>query len=75
MVSNSHLMKVCSEGRLWGWRQVLSRVLTVAVQSAVIVFVVVYSLADPVDAMGTMKGHEIAGFLVYFCIFHACIWK
>lgn len=57
MVKNTHLMKKCNEGNLFSWWELTKRAFTVLLQSAVIVFVVLYSLQDPIDSTGTMKGH------------------
>lgn len=74
IIKNPKLFR-STEKHHFNGKNIVKGLAIVALQSLIIVFVVMYSLAEAVDSTGTIKGHEMTGFFVFFCIFHTLLFK
>jgi len=75
VIKNTKLFHSIQQQHQFSTKNIAKGLAVVAVQSAIIVFVVMYSLAEATDSTGTIKGHEMTGFLVFFCVFHTLVFK
>lgn len=75
LVRNPKLFRGESFQYAFSVKNIAKALAVAAFQSVIIVMVVMYSLTEAVDGTGTIKGHEMTGFLVFFCIFHTLLFK